>query len=50
MLNPIMNLVSKIVFSGINGKSLIIPIIFLLYLMLGQAKEVIEVSKEILRG
>lgn len=39
MLDAICNIIAKIVFSGIDGKILIIPLIALIYVLIGQAKE-----------
>lgn len=50
MLNLICTLVSKIVFTGLNGTSLIIPLLILLYVLYGQAKDVKRVFKEVFRG
>lgn len=41
--------VEKIVFSGVNGKILIIPLIILLYLVYVQALEFIYITKKIYR-
>ena len=49
MLNLICNLVSKIVFTGINGTILIVPLMVLLYVLSGQVKDVKQVAKQILR-
>lgn len=50
MLNLICTLVSKIVFTGLNGTSLILPIGILLYVLYGQAKDVKRVFIEVFRG
>ncbi|MBU5424970.1 hypothetical protein KQI41_00990 [Tissierella pigra] len=50
MLNLICTLVSKIVFSGLNGTSLILPLGILIYVLYGQAKDVKRVFIEVLRG
>lgn len=42
-------LVEKIVFSGIDGKVLILPLIGLIWFTIGQAKDFTEEVKEILR-
>lgn len=47
MLNLICTLVSKIVFTGINGTSLILPIGILLYVLHRQAKDVKRVFIEV---
>lgn len=47
MLNLICTLVSEIVFTGINGTSLIIPLLILLYALCGQAKDVKRVFIEV---
>lgn len=39
MLDAICNLVARVVFSGVNGKVLVIPLIILIWTMIGQAKE-----------
>lgn len=49
MLNKLCALVSWIVFSGINGTILIIPLIILIYVAFGQVKEFISMAKEIFR-
>ena len=49
MLNLICNLVSKIVFTGVNGTSLILPLVVLLYVLYGQAKDVKRVFIEVFR-
>ncbi len=50
MLNLICSLVSKIVFTGINGTSLILPLAVLLYALYGQARDVKRVFIEVFRG
>ena len=50
MLNLICNLVSKIVFTGLNGTSLILPIGILLYVLYRQVKDVKRVFIEVFRG
>lgn len=47
MLNLICRTVEKIVFSGVNGTILILPIIFLLWITWGQAKDCIRVIKKV---
>lgn len=47
MLNSIMDLVAKIVFSGVNGVVMVPMLMLLIYLLVGQAKETIEVFKEV---
>lgn len=39
----------KIAFSGVNGKVLILPLIGVIWLFIGQAKECIEEIKEVFR-
>ena len=46
MLNSIMDLVAKIVFSGINGVIMVPILILVIYLLVGQAKETLELFKE----
>ena len=41
-------LVEKIVFSGMNGTTLILPLFILLWFMWGQAKDCIEITKRVL--
>lgn len=48
-MDLICRIVEKIVFSGINGKILILPLIFLLWFGIGQAKDFIYVAKKILK-
>lgn len=50
MLNLICSLISKIVFTGINGTSLILPLITLIYIYYKQIKEVKRVFIEVFRG
>ncbi|MGJ0847471.1 hypothetical protein ACR77J_12340 [Tissierella praeacuta] len=50
MLNLICNLISKIVFSGINGTILIPLIGFLLWIVVGQVNDCISINKKIFRG
>lgn len=49
MLNLICTLVSKIVFLGLNGTSLILPIGILLYVLYGQVKDVKRVFIKVFR-
>ena len=49
MLNLICNLITKIVFLGINGTILIPLIVFLLWKLVGHARDFITVTKQILR-
>lgn len=49
MLNQICNLIAKIVFLGINGTILIPLIVFLLWKLLGQARDFVSITKQILR-
>lgn len=49
MLNQLCGLVSRIVFSGVNGTILIIPLTILLYITFGQVKEFITIAKEVWR-
>lgn len=41
--------VEKIVFSGVDGTILILPLMFLIYVIVGQAKDCIGVVRNILR-
>lgn len=47
MLNLLIKLIEKIVFSGVNGTILILPIIILLWFMFGQAKDCIKVVRKV---
>lgn len=47
MLNSIIDLIAKLVFSGINGVIMVPILILVVYLLIGQAKETIEVFKEV---
>ncbi len=49
MLNKLCDLVSRIVFSGVNGTILIIPLTILLYITFGQVQEFVSMAKEIWR-
>ncbi|WP_312906814.1 hypothetical protein [Tissierella praeacuta] len=49
MSNLLCKAVEKIVFSGVNGTILIIPMGILLYIMCGQVKEFVRVTKDILK-
>ncbi|MBU5311875.1 hypothetical protein KQI38_07520 [Tissierella carlieri] len=49
MLNLICKAVEKIVFSGIDGTILILPLVLLLSVLLGQAKDCIGVVRKIMR-
>lgn len=42
-------LVEKIVFSGIDGTTLILPLFFLLWFFVGQVKDCIKVVKKVLQ-
>lgn len=42
-------LVEKIVFSGANGRILIIPLLVLMYVVLGQAKDVVKEIRKVWR-
>lgn len=46
MLNIVMDLIAKIVFSGINGVVMVPILILVVYLLVGQAKETIKIFKE----
>ena len=48
MLNLLCREVEKIVFSGVNGTILILPLFILLWFMWGQAKDCIEITKRVL--
>jgi len=50
MLNLICSLISKIVFKGFNGTSLILPLIILIYVYYKQIKEVKRAFTEVFRG
>lgn len=41
--------VEKIVFSGVDGTILILPVIGLIWVTIGQAKDCIRVAKKVLR-
>lgn len=47
MLNVFMDLIAKIVFSGINGVVMVPVLVLVIYLLVGQAKETIELFKEV---
>lgn len=47
MLNSIMDLIAKIVFSGINGVVMVPILVLVTCLLVGQAKDTIEVFKEV---
>lgn len=47
MLNLLCSLISKMIFSGINGVVLIPLVAYLLWVLKGQAKEFINISKKI---
>lgn len=47
MLNIVIDLVAKIVLSGINGVVMIPILILVVYLLVGQAKKTIELFKEV---
>ena len=47
MLNVFMDLIAKIVFTGVNGVVLIPILLLLIYLLVGQAKETIKIFKEV---
>lgn len=47
MLDSICEIVARIVFSGIDGTLLIVPMIILLRVLYGQAVETIELFKEV---
>ena len=49
MLNLLCSGVEKIVFSNVDGTILILPVIFLLWIMWGQAKDCIRITKRISR-
>lgn len=47
MLNLLSRAIEKIVFSGMNGTTLILPLFILLWVMWGQAKDCIETIKRV---
>lgn len=47
MLDAICNLIARIVFSGIDGRILIVPLIILMHVIIGQAKELKKEIKNI---
>jgi len=49
MLNLLCNLVDKIVSSGIDGTILILPLIVLIWVLIGQAKDCIRIVRRVLR-
>lgn len=49
MLDAIAKVVEKIVLSGVDGRILIIPLLILLYAIIGQAKEAISMANEVFR-
>lgn len=49
MLNAICDIIAKIVFSGVDGKILVVPLIILIWVMVGQAKEFNYVYKEVMK-
>ena len=50
MLDLVAKTVERIVFSGVNGKVLIIPLIILIYVMARQAREFTSMVREIVKG
>lgn len=46
MLDLMARMVEKIVFSGANGKVVIIPLMILIWVMFGQAKDVMREIKK----
>lgn len=50
MLNLACSIISKIVFSGINGTVLIIPLILIFRVIWGQARETMELFTEKEKG
>lgn len=49
MLDAICDMVAKIVFSGVDGKILVVPLIILIWVMIGQAKDFNYVYKEAMK-
>lgn len=47
MLNMIMDLIAKLVFSGINGVVMVPILVLVVYLLVGQAKETIKIFREV---
>lgn len=47
-MNYICSLVARFVFKGLNGTSLILPLLILLYVVYGQVKDFKRVFKQIL--
>lgn len=50
MLNLICKSVGKIVSTGVDGTILILPLIVLILVLIGQAKDCIRVIKKVLRN
>lgn len=48
MLNLLCNLVDKLVSTGVDGTILILPLIVLIWVLVGQAKDCIRVTKKVL--
>lgn len=42
-------LVERIVFSGVDGRILIIPLVVLIYVVIGQAKDVVKEIRKVWR-
>ena len=49
MLNLICKSVGKIVSTGVDGTILILPLMFLIYVIVGQAKDCVGVVKKVWR-
>lgn len=50
MFDLVVKTVERIVFSGVNGTVLIIPLIILIYVAVGQAREFTSMAREIFKG
>lgn len=48
-MHALCKLVEKIVFSGVDGTILILPLLVLIYVIVGQAKDCIRMTREIFR-